>query len=188
MAIDSKLCGYDLVKMKVVDVMASGQINECASVLQHIMQKPVRFEISEGTCASVEKWMEDKFMVPEFESSSLSIGPAFIKSKPESAFARMFEKASDNRIERHAIGPIQSALSGSFSVIVCIFLFFPDYARREWGSIRTPGHGHGQTRHVSGSVGFRRGQDRLRHGVCCTATTFQNKNGVTLKGHHTVKA
>ena len=63
MAIDSKLRGCDLVKMKVVDVMASGQIKERASVLQSKTQKPVRFEISEGTRASVEKWMEDEIMV-----------------------------------------------------------------------------------------------------------------------------
>ena len=53
-AIDSKLRGGDLVKMKVVDVMASGQIKERASVLQSKTQKPVRFEISEGTRASVK--------------------------------------------------------------------------------------------------------------------------------------
>lgn len=63
MAIDSKLRGCDLVKMKVVDVMASGQIKERASVLQSKTQKPVRFEISEGTRASVEKWMEDEVMI-----------------------------------------------------------------------------------------------------------------------------
>ena len=34
MAIDSKLRGCDLVQMKVVDVMASGQIKARASVLQ----------------------------------------------------------------------------------------------------------------------------------------------------------
>ena len=34
MAIDSKLRGCDLVKMKVVDVMASGQIKERASGLR----------------------------------------------------------------------------------------------------------------------------------------------------------
>ncbi|GGX60916.1 hypothetical protein GCM10007385_32730 [Tateyamaria omphalii] len=55
MAIDSELRGCDLVKMKVVDVMASGQIKERASVLQSKTQKPVRFEITEGTRASVEK-------------------------------------------------------------------------------------------------------------------------------------
>jgi integrase len=63
MAIDSKLRGCDLVRMKVVEVMASGQIRERASVLQSKTQKPVRFEISEGTRASVAKWMEDPLMV-----------------------------------------------------------------------------------------------------------------------------
>lgn len=63
MAIDGKLRGCDLVKIKVVDVMTSSQIKERASVLQSKTQKPVRFEISEGTRALVEKWMEDEFMV-----------------------------------------------------------------------------------------------------------------------------
>ncbi len=59
----SLLDDFSLVKMKVVDIMASGQIKERASVLQSKTQKPVRFEISEGTRASVEKWMEDALMV-----------------------------------------------------------------------------------------------------------------------------
>lgn len=67
MAIDSKLRGCDLVKMKVVDVMASGQIKERASVLQSKTQKPVRLEITEGARASVEKWLEDELMIgPEY--------------------------------------------------------------------------------------------------------------------------
>ena len=63
MAIDSKLRGCDLVRMKVVDVMASGQIKERASVLQSTTQKPVRFEISEGTRDTIAKWMEHPLMV-----------------------------------------------------------------------------------------------------------------------------
>ena len=63
MAIDSKFRGCDLMKMKVVEVMASGQIKERASVLQSKTQKPKRFEISEGTRASIEKWMEDELMI-----------------------------------------------------------------------------------------------------------------------------
>jgi site-specific recombinase XerC len=63
MANDSKLRGCDLVRMKVVDVMASGQIKARASVLQSKTQKPVRFEVSEGTRASVAKWMEDPLIV-----------------------------------------------------------------------------------------------------------------------------
>ncbi|WP_069299082.1 tyrosine-type recombinase/integrase [Neptunicoccus sediminis] len=62
-AIDSKLHGCDLVKMKVVDVMASGQIMERASVLQSKTQKSVRFEISEGTRASLARWMKEPLMV-----------------------------------------------------------------------------------------------------------------------------
>jgi hypothetical protein len=57
MAIDSKLRRCDLVRMKVVDVMVPGQIKERAPVLKSKTQKPVRFEISEGTRTSVMKWM-----------------------------------------------------------------------------------------------------------------------------------
>ncbi len=63
MAIDCKLRGCDLVKMKVVDVMASGHIKERASVLQSKTQKPVKFEITEGTRVSVGRWMKDPVMV-----------------------------------------------------------------------------------------------------------------------------
>ena len=63
MAIDSKLRGCDLVRMQVVDVMSSGQIKERASVMQSKTQKPVRFEITEGTRAAVAKWMEGPLMV-----------------------------------------------------------------------------------------------------------------------------
>lgn len=63
MAIDSKLRGCDLVKMKVVDVMSSGQIKERVSVPQSKTQKPVRFEISEGARASINEWMKDDVMV-----------------------------------------------------------------------------------------------------------------------------
>lgn len=63
LAIDSKLRGCDLIEMKVVDVMASGQIKERASVLQSKTQKPVQFEILEGTRGSLDRWMQDPLMV-----------------------------------------------------------------------------------------------------------------------------
>ena len=63
MAIDSKLRGCDLVWLQVVDVMAAGQIKERASVLQSKTSKPVRFEVSEGTRASVTRWIADPPMV-----------------------------------------------------------------------------------------------------------------------------
>lgn len=44
LAIDSKLRGCDLVQMKVVDAMASGQIKARASVMQSKTQKTVRLK------------------------------------------------------------------------------------------------------------------------------------------------
>lgn len=52
--IDSKLPGCHLVKMKVVDLMASGEIKERASVQESKTQIPVHFEISEDTRPSVD--------------------------------------------------------------------------------------------------------------------------------------
>ena len=63
LAIDGKLCGCDLVKMKVVDIMVSDQIKERASVPQSKTQKPVRFEISEGTRASLARWMREPLKI-----------------------------------------------------------------------------------------------------------------------------
>lgn len=63
MAIDSKLRGCDLVKMKAVDVTTLSKIKKRPFVLQSKTQKPVRFEISEGACASVEKWMEGELTI-----------------------------------------------------------------------------------------------------------------------------
>ncbi|MEL7347621.1 MAG: integrase, partial [Pseudomonadota bacterium] len=48
-AIDSKLRGCDLVRLKVADVYAAGRVKERTSVLQSKTQKPVRFELTEGT-------------------------------------------------------------------------------------------------------------------------------------------
>lgn len=62
MAIDSKLRGCDLVRMKIADVMASGQVKERASVLQSKTKNAVRFEITEGTRTSLISWMQDPQM------------------------------------------------------------------------------------------------------------------------------
>ncbi len=62
-AIDSKLRGCDLVCLKVADVYASGLIKERTSVLQSKTQKPVRFELTEGTRNSIESWLSDPMMI-----------------------------------------------------------------------------------------------------------------------------
>lgn len=63
LAIDSKLRGYDLVKLKVADIYASDQVKERASIAQSKIQRSVRFEITEGTRKSILRWMEGPLMV-----------------------------------------------------------------------------------------------------------------------------
>jgi len=63
LAIDSKLRGCDLVTLKVVDVFAASQVKERASVIQSKTQKPVRFEITDGTRKSLARWMSEPLMI-----------------------------------------------------------------------------------------------------------------------------
>ncbi|MCZ4262959.1 tyrosine-type recombinase/integrase [Limimaricola sp. G21655-S1] len=62
-AIDSKLRGCDLVKLKVADVYAASRVRERASIIQSKTQKPVRFEITEGTRKSLAAWLANPKMV-----------------------------------------------------------------------------------------------------------------------------
>lgn len=61
-AIDSKLRGCDLVRLQVADVFAAGQVKERTSVLQSKTQKPVKFELTEGTRKSIAQWLKDPRM------------------------------------------------------------------------------------------------------------------------------
>lgn len=62
MAVDSKLRGCDLVRLKVADVYSAGRMRERASLVQNKTQKAVRFEITEGTRNSVSQWLDDPLM------------------------------------------------------------------------------------------------------------------------------
>jgi len=57
LAIDSKLRGSDLVKIKVNDISNSGVVSSRAMVLQQKTSQPVQFEITEGTRDSITDWM-----------------------------------------------------------------------------------------------------------------------------------
>jgi site-specific recombinase XerC len=63
MAVDSKLRSCDLVCLKVNDVYAAGCVKERASITQSKTRKPVRFEITETTRRSVERWLKDPEMI-----------------------------------------------------------------------------------------------------------------------------
>lgn len=63
LAIDSKLRGCDLVRLRVADVYAAGQVKERASIIQSKTRKPVRFEITEGTRKSIAAWLDNPLMI-----------------------------------------------------------------------------------------------------------------------------
>ncbi|MFN5998829.1 MAG: tyrosine-type recombinase/integrase [Paracoccaceae bacterium] len=62
LAVDSKLRGCDLVSIRVTDVFAAGHAKERASIVQSKTGKPVRFEITETTRLSLERWVSDAEM------------------------------------------------------------------------------------------------------------------------------
>ena len=77
MAIDSKLRGCDLVGLKVRDVFAAGHVKDRASVTQSKTGKLVRFEITETTRHSLEKWIAD----PEMTGSEF-LWPSRLDASP----------------------------------------------------------------------------------------------------------
>ncbi len=63
LAVDSKLRGCDLVRLKVADVHAAGLVKQRTSILQSKTQTPVHFEITGGTRRSLSDWISHPAMV-----------------------------------------------------------------------------------------------------------------------------
>src|SRR5246127_408971 len=57
LAIDSKLRGCDLVRLRVDDVCAGGRVRDRGTVIQKKAGRPVQFEITEQTRASIHDWL-----------------------------------------------------------------------------------------------------------------------------------
>jgi integrase len=57
LAIDSKLRGCDLVRIRVNDVCIGGQVRDRTTVIQRKTGRPVQFEITEQTRAAVRDWL-----------------------------------------------------------------------------------------------------------------------------------
>jgi site-specific recombinase XerC len=92
--IDSKLRGCDLVKLKVSDVYSAGQMKTRASVLQSKTQKPVRFEITDGTRKSILRWLDDPLMVgSEFLWAGRFHKPLHISTRQYSRLVRDWVKS-----------------------------------------------------------------------------------------------
>ena len=63
LAIDGKLRGCDLVRLRVADVYAAGQVKHRAAIVQSKTRRPVSFEITEGTRKAIGTWLEAPLMV-----------------------------------------------------------------------------------------------------------------------------
>ena len=57
LAIDSKLRGCDLVRLKIDDVSAGGRVRDRATVIQKKTGRPVQFEITEQTRVAIGEWL-----------------------------------------------------------------------------------------------------------------------------------
>ena len=59
-AIDSKLRGCDVVKMKIGDVVASGSVRNRATIIQQKTNRPVQFELMGDARSSLLAWLEQR--------------------------------------------------------------------------------------------------------------------------------
>jgi integrase len=103
LAIDSKLRGCDLVRLKVVDVLAAGQIKERSSIIQRKTQRPVRFEITKVTRDALAAWLGEPRMV-----DSEYLWPGRFRDRPH-IFTRQYARLvkiwiSSIRLEPSAYG------------------------------------------------------------------------------------
>ena len=58
LAIDSKLRGCDLVRLRMSDLCVGGRVQDRATVIQRKTGRPVQFEITEQTRAAIRDWLE----------------------------------------------------------------------------------------------------------------------------------
>jgi integrase len=79
LAIDSKLRGCDLVKLRIRDISTGNSISKRAMVMQQKTHQPVQFEITEQTRNSIKGWLNqtnlkvDDYLFPNRCQSSTHI-------------------------------------------------------------------------------------------------------------------
>ena len=90
LAIDSKLRGSDLVRLRVSDICNSGVVSSRAMILQKKTSQAVQFEITEGTGESITEWIEKSAV-----SGTDYLFPSRIASSPHLStrqYARIVER------------------------------------------------------------------------------------------------
>lgn len=58
LAIDSKLRGCDLVKIRIGNIVSGGRVRARAAVVQHKTGRPVQFELLESARTTILAWLE----------------------------------------------------------------------------------------------------------------------------------
>jgi integrase len=58
LALDSKLRACDLMSLRVADIAQGARVQPRAGIIQQKTRRPVRFEITEPTRQSVERWIQ----------------------------------------------------------------------------------------------------------------------------------
>ena len=89
LAIDSKLRASDLLKIRVADIASNGKALSRALITQKKTRQPVRFEITERTRLSIERWIE----AADLKSSNY-LFPSRVRLSPHLSlrqYARMLE-------------------------------------------------------------------------------------------------
>jgi integrase len=99
MAIDCKVRGCNLVRLKVQDGFVSGHLKERASILQSKIQRPVQFEITEQTRKAVQRWIESPAM---FRCDDL--WPSRFHGSPHHS-TRQFARVLRGRVTSIGLGP-----------------------------------------------------------------------------------
>ena len=77
LAIDSKLRGCDLVRLKVADLVSGDWVRDRVTIIQSKTKRPVQFEVSENTRESTWTWVQS----PEMLGSAF-LFPSRIHDRP----------------------------------------------------------------------------------------------------------
>lgn len=90
LAIDSKLRGCDVVKVKIADLVSGGRVQSRAVVVQQKTGRPVQFKLLESTRGSMLAWLERRGgTVDEFVFASRLDGAAHISTRQ---YARLIDE------------------------------------------------------------------------------------------------
>ena len=100
LALDSKLRGCDLVKLKVRDISHGDRISARAMVMQQKTSRPVQFEITEQTRNSIAQWIAHQHLY-----SDSYLFPSRIHDSPHLS-TRQYARIVRRWVEQIGLDPI----------------------------------------------------------------------------------